>query len=147
MKKRYLNLVLVALVALFAFAACSSGSDDDSLLSWPSDGLKDIGLKGLAPPSGVGITANGEYEEDIAGNTYYGEYVEWAVASESAYYGLIDAIEAKITKGQADGDITSVSIYSSGFIAVADYTYNSMRIHMEVTFVRPKLSFEVGIRQ
>jgi hypothetical protein len=146
MKKRYLNLVLAALVALFSFAACSSGSDDDSLLSWPSGTFKDIGLRGLAPPSGAGITANGVAERTVSNVEYSVEYVQWDGSNLDVYDGLNIAIAAKIAAGVAGGEITGYSAPTITVPAVGNttnpykteysYVYGSKTIYVEVYFTQ-----------
>jgi hypothetical protein len=119
MKKRYLNLVLVALVALFAFVACNSGGDDPPL-SWPSDEFKDIGLKGLELPSGIGITASntvkaekttGSNPTDLRTDAYFATVVLWGniPGQPDAYRSLNAAIAAKIEAGVTDGKITNLT--------------------------------------
>ncbi|MDR1625941.1 MAG: hypothetical protein LBT33_05310 [Spirochaetia bacterium] len=142
MKKRYLNLALAALVALFAFAGCSGG--DDPPLNWPAETFKDIGLKGLELPSGIGITASGgDEEKDAADDMHYIEYVRWDNASKATFDGLLANVQAKVQKGVTAGDIinptytpSSPSTKTDPYKAEWSYDYDSQTFYVELWLTR-----------
>jgi hypothetical protein len=138
MKKRYLNLALAALVVLFAFAGCSGG--DDPPLNWPAEIFKDIGLKGLELPSGIGITANGSEEKTVAGKEDYIEYVRWDNASKGAFDALLASLQAKVA---ANGDITNLSTGedlaptgTAPYYAHCQYDYDGETYYVLITLTR-----------
>jgi hypothetical protein len=127
MKKRYLNLALLALAALLVFSSCSSG--DDGLKAWDEEVFKAKGLGGLERPISSMLPTGGVQSTKVSNVTYSVDYVRWDTAPAKVYTDLIANIDKKLAAagitvtGKTSGDNPASGSGQGKYYKATFYTY------------------------